>query len=246
VTAKTPGDEWFRDWFGEDYLDLYPHRDGAEAREAVDLFLAAVDLPAGPVLDLACGAGRHLRELEQRGVEAVGLDLSWVLLGEARAAMPGVPLVRADMRRIPLADGSMAGVASFFTSFGYFRDPADDRRVLEEIRRVMRGGGHWLLDFIHAARVRRELVLRDERQTGDTTVTQTRAIDDDAVVKTIHIRSPGEETRTFRERVRLYSESELSRLLEDAGLVPVGRYGDYAGGPFGPDADRLIFTGSVA
>ena len=28
---------WFRDWFGNEYLALYPHRDRAEARQAVEL-----------------------------------------------------------------------------------------------------------------------------------------------------------------------------------------------------------------
>lgn len=245
MNGPAPEDEWFRDWFGEEYLDLYPHRDAAEAREAVDLFLAATHPPEGLVLDLACGAGRHVRELERRGISVVGLDLSRVLLGEARGSMPDAGLVRADMRRLPLPDGSVAGVASFFTSFGYFRDPADDRRVLSEIRRVMRPEGRWLLDFIHAARVRRELVPRDERQVGDTTVTQTRAIEHDAVVKKISIRAPGAEAREFEERVRLYDECDLAGLLQTAGLVPTSRFGDYAGGPFGADSDRLILVGSV-
>ena len=29
--------EWFSDWFGEDYLALYPHRDEADAERAAQL-----------------------------------------------------------------------------------------------------------------------------------------------------------------------------------------------------------------
>ena len=29
--------EWFEEWFGEDYLRLYPHRDDAEAERAIAL-----------------------------------------------------------------------------------------------------------------------------------------------------------------------------------------------------------------
>lgn len=48
---------WFNDWFGADYLDLYAHRDAAEAAARVD-FLAAWWAGRQPrrVLNLACGA----------------------------------------------------------------------------------------------------------------------------------------------------------------------------------------------
>ncbi len=34
--------EWFEEWFGEEYLQLYPHRDAAEAERAVGLILDRV------------------------------------------------------------------------------------------------------------------------------------------------------------------------------------------------------------
>ncbi len=138
MTDPTPTREWFRDWFGEEYLALYPHRDEREAREAVDLF-RDVALPAAPsrILDLACGAGRHLRELRDVGFEAIGLDLSLTLLRSARSTAEADPLVRGDMRKLPFADAAFDGLTSFFTSFGYFADPVDDRRVLLEMERVL-------------------------------------------------------------------------------------------------------------
>ena len=39
--------EWFEEWFGEEYLQLYPHRDAAEAERAVALILDAVGFAAG-------------------------------------------------------------------------------------------------------------------------------------------------------------------------------------------------------
>ena len=31
--------EWFREWFGDEYLAIYPHRDEREAEAAVGLYL---------------------------------------------------------------------------------------------------------------------------------------------------------------------------------------------------------------
>ena len=54
--------EWFEEWFGEEYLQLYPHRDEAEAERAVALIARATGLAAGwRVLDVGSGPGRFLR-----------------------------------------------------------------------------------------------------------------------------------------------------------------------------------------
>src|SRR3954453_14159546 len=94
--------EWFEEWFGEDYLRLYPHRDDAEARRAVALINHSVGLsPGWRVLDVGCGAGRHAGAFMQAGACCFGLDLSATLLGVARQVTTA-PLIRADMRQLPV------------------------------------------------------------------------------------------------------------------------------------------------
>lgn len=247
------GEPWYRAWFGRDYLQLYPHRDEEEAGRGVELFLRHAALETGSrVLDLACGPGRHLVHLAEASLEAVGLDLSTALLHEARDRLrdradrlgPGTArrLVRGDMRWLPFRDGGFDGVTLFFTSFGYFEDHRDDRRTLEEARRVLRRGGTLLLDFLNADRVRRDLVPEDEQTVEGHTVRQTREIRDGRVVKRIEIEPEreGAETRVYHERVRLYEPRELVRLLEARGLSVTARFGDYAGGTHATDSPRLI------
>jgi SAM-dependent methyltransferase len=247
VTGSPPTREWFRDWFGEEYLALYPHRDAKEAQEAVDLFRHVYPAtPGSRVLDLACGAGRHLRELRAAGLDATGLDLSITLLQSARSAAPAEPLVRGDMRRLPFARGSFDGLTSFFTSFGYFEDPIDDRRVLQEVARVLVQGGAFMLDFLNAARVRTDLVAQDSREVEGNRIVQVREIANGVVVKRIRIEpSAGGDSRSFEERVRLYSCEDLVAMLAEAGLVTEHRFGDYGGAPFGQDSPRLILSGRL-
>lgn len=241
--SSTP--EWFREWFGEEYLALYPHRDEAEALDAVRLFMRVLPATSGSrVLDLACGAGRHLRALRASGVDAVGLDLSIALLRSARSLGAADPLVRGDMRLLPFRKRSFGALTSFFTSFGYFDDPADDRQVLREAARVLSPEGVFMLDFLNAARVREELVEEDSREIGESRVIQHRKIVHDVVVKRISIEPlAGGSTRHFEERVRLYSTHDLVSALEDAGLVVLHRFGDYQGTPFDSASPRLILAG---
>ncbi|HVD04570.1 MAG TPA: class I SAM-dependent methyltransferase, partial [Gemmatimonadaceae bacterium] len=100
--------DWYEEWFGEEYLALYPHRDDEEAREVAALIAGRIDVPAGaPALDLGCGSGRHQRALAERWW-TVGLDLSHPLLHVARGEDRNAALVRADMRQLPFAGGSFS------------------------------------------------------------------------------------------------------------------------------------------
>lgn len=249
-TAGAGGEApWYREWFGEEYLDLYPHRDTEEAREAVALLRSLVSLaPGARVLDLACGAGRHLQWLQTEGVRAVGLDLSHELLLRAREELDpgGGGLTRGDMRRLPFASGSFHAVTSFFTSFGYFETEAEDRSVLAEMRRVLRPDGHVLVDFLNARVVIDSLRARDERRIGGAVVLQERSLIEGGrrVEKRIRIEPEGGgRAQEFRERVRLYTPEELEALMAHEGISPIERFGSYRGGAFSDASPRVIVLG---
>ncbi len=188
------------------------------------------------VLDVGCGTGRHARALAAAGARPIGLDLSAALLRRAREA--GVPLVRADMRALPIRPRSMDLVVNLFTSFGYFEHEADHRQVLEGIARCLVDGGWFAMDFLNADTVRAGLVAKEEQVLGGKRVRITRALEQEGrrVVKTIQVPDGGE----FIERVRLFSPEELSSMLAGAGLPVQTRFGDYDGGPLRPGAPRVI------
>lgn len=243
-SAAAPDPDWFAEWFGREYLELYPRRDDDEAERAVALIARHAGLPPGAaVLDLACGAGRHVEHLREHGFNAFGVDLSHDLLHVAAA--DGLAVVRGDMRELPVAGGRVAMVTSFFTSFGYFPDEHDDDRVLAEIRRVLRPGGLFAVDFLNAERVRAELRPRDQVELGRRRVVQTRELLEGGrvVQKTIEIHEHGKPPRVFHERVRLYGAGELGMMLERARIEPFATFGDYDGGPLGSHAPRVILLG---
>lgn len=233
--------EWFERWFGEEYLDLYRHRDEEEAERLVALlWRRGVGRAGDRVLDLACGAGRHTAALGRRGAQVVGLDLAMPLLVTARHRGAG-PLLRGDMRALGLRSQSFGAVLNLFTSFGYFDSDQEHERVLREVSRVLRPGGVFILDFLNAPAVRSSLVPRDELAMGTTVVVQERRLSEDGrfVTKTIHL---GGEGRSFMERVRLYERSDLEAMLASAGLAPEEALGDYRGAPHDATSPRLILV----
>ncbi len=244
---RTP---WFRDWFGGEYLALYPHRDRAEARRAVELLQETAGRGSGTrVLDLGCGAGRHLVELDRIGYRAMGLDLSQRMIAAARDALPEAGLVRADMRLLPFRPASFDVVTSYFTSFGYFDDERDDLGVLHEVRRVLRPGGVFLFDFMNAEEVVTNLRTEDRRTvSGVDVIQERRLVDDGRVVEkriTIGPRE-GKPEREFVERVRLYRPEELDSMMVRAGLVPGPCFGGYDRSPFTRASPRYIVVAEAS
>ncbi len=232
--------EWFERWFGEAYLEMYPHRDEKDAAAAVDLIASNVPLEDRLVLDLGCGPGRHAELLNRRAASVVGLDLSMPLLRRARDTLSRtVSLARGDMRTLPFASGAFHMAVNLFTSFGYFDSDEQHTSVLEEVARVLTTGGIFVLDFLNASHVKETLVSDEVRFLGEKKVSIRRWISEDGrfVFKEMSVLATGDR---FLERVRLFAPQELESMLADAGMVVRARYGSYAGGSLGKDGARVV------
>ncbi len=233
-------EEWFRDWFDADYAALYAHRDEAEAEAAVATLLgAAPELAAGPVLDLGCGSGRHLKVLSRTNPEALGMDLSKPLLDLVDPELRP-RLLRGDMRALPFRDEALAGVCLWFTPFGYFGDEAN-AALARDLGRVVRPGGLVLLDYLDADHLAAHLVAEDVVERNGLRVLSRRFLEGPRVVKRMRIEHlAGGPVREVSESVRLYRPGELLEIFAAAGFRLRRAFGDYAGRPHGPGSPRWI------
>jgi SAM-dependent methyltransferase len=112
----------------------------ARAIVAAD-FAERLRVSGGRLLDLGCGPGYDLVWFAQQGVCAVGADLSPAMLEHARRA--GSPLVQADMRHPPFADGAFAAV---WCCASLLHVPkADLPATLAEIHRLLAPAGRLLV-----------------------------------------------------------------------------------------------------
>lgn len=228
--------EWFRQWFGPLYEEIYAHRDPVEARVQVDALLARTGIPSLPVLDAGCGAGRHLGVLRERGCKAVGLDLSAHLLSHAVRCGPAV---RADLRSPPFRSGSMGMVAAFFTVFGYLETRDDDLALLTALADLVAPEGHLYLDLPDPVQVRRSLVPRDEKTISGLHVVQERWIENGQVFKSISARRGDAGVEQYLERVRLWELEDIEAAATRRGLGTVARFGHADGREWSPGSPRM-------
>lgn len=102
-------------------------------------------LEGEPVLDVACGTGRHLEHLAAQGRRVIGVDLTAAMLEKARARVPGAELKEGDVLALPVEDAEVVGVVSALA----LEHVSDLPRAYAELARVVRPGGWVVISTVH-------------------------------------------------------------------------------------------------
>jgi len=239
------------DWEHDDFQD------------DVTFYAALARRTGGPVLELACGTGRVLAGLSAAGVDVVGLDGSSAMLDRARARLVGAH-AEVDLIEGRLEDGlppsPFALILAPLDALGFIREPEVRRGLLRQSREQLMPGGVVALDLVHAA------ALADQPQglpvlqrTGPcpavgahVTKWIVRHVRPAQQLIELHIFfdllwPDGTLTRLTEEvTLRYFGRYEIELLLQDAGLVAEGIYGDYDLGPFLDHSERLVILATPA
>ncbi|PRH76292.1 SAM-dependent methyltransferase [Streptomyces solincola] len=183
----------------------------ARTRRQAALLAAALGPPAahGPagalVLDVGCGDGTAAATAAPllAGHRLVGLDWSHDALRRARAHIPHLLRAELDGNALPLADGC-ADAVLFSEVIEHLPDPDT---ALDELRRVLRPGGHLMLSTPNlAAWYNRALLLAG-----------VQPVFSEVSLRAVHGR-PGREVVGH---LRLYTARALRSFLRAAGFTDV-------------------------
>jgi SAM-dependent methyltransferase len=224
---------------------LFTEQRWQDAPAQVEAMLALLKLsPGARVLDLCCGPGRHALELARRGFQVTGVDRAAAYLERARkqAQQQGldVEFVEDDMRAFCRPEAFDA-VVNYFTSFGYFEAPEDDRRVVSNVYESLKTGGAFLLDMMGKEVLARILEgTRWQEEGGAILLQETKVKRNWSWVETRWILLKDGDRQDFHISHRLYSAAELASLLEGCGFGNLEVYGDVEGGPYDHTAQRLL------
>jgi SAM-dependent methyltransferase len=238
---------WYTTLFGEDYWRIYSHLTPERTVQEVEGTVNLLALPPGSaILDLCCGHGRHTIPLAERGYRMTGLDLSEIFLRRARADAEthGIQIrwVHSDMREIPF-ENEFDAVINLFTSFGYLESEDNDQQVLRQVHKSLKPGGLFLLEMIHReSLMRRYAPSSVTRHDDGLLILEEHRFDLLASRNEVRVTLlyPDGRRTEYRHAVRVYSLTELARMLEAAGLVVQAHYGGLDGSRLTMDSRRLV------
>jgi SAM-dependent methyltransferase len=236
-------------------------------------FWEAVLRDAAPrrVLELACGTGRLTIPLARLGVaeELVGVDTSEPFLERLRARLDAeslptrVSVVTGDMRAPPV-DGPFDLVAVPFNALAYLIAREDRIACLHAARELLAPGGALVFDlvaprydFIAEAMSHPPVRVDADHAAPEQGVTRfLRSYTDayDAATQTLRSTNRYEifyadgrvEHRIADLDWHIYFPDELELLLAGAGFSVIGRYGDYARGPWSAASRRYLWVAGAS
>jgi SAM-dependent methyltransferase len=241
--------QWWASYFDTHYLLEYeplftPEKDRRDVARLLDV----LELPVGArILDVPCGQGRHAHLLAESGFDVDGLDYSATLLAKAneRGTGPTLRYTRGDMRKLPSRwTARFDAVLNLFTSFGFFLDPADDRRTIAEFARVLRPGGMLVWHGGSRDGVMARFLSRDWWRTGNgTLITHERRFDPLSGVLSVATAWTGPDGTGARDhRIRLYTATRLAELCAEAGLIVDAAYDGWLDRPLRRRSTEMLLV----
>jgi ubiquinone/menaquinone biosynthesis C-methylase UbiE len=243
---STVTQEQFDTLFDEAYLELYGPREDPEQTEREALgaaSLAGVELGA-EILDCPCGWGRHAFVLARAGYRMTGADRSQALLDEARRRGAEFELVQADYRDLPFPDAGFDAVFNLFSALGYTGEEGD-ARALGEFRRVLRPGGKLVIETMHRDRLMRVFQPRRWERLPTGYLLEEGAFDqvEGVYANTITYIADDGSPRALPYAIRVYTITELVKMLRAAGFEQVDCYGGLDGSELGFETRLVLVAG---
>lgn len=195
------------------------------ARLVDERFEAAEITSGATVLDLACGTGRLLQELHQRGYTVTGIDLSPSMLELARqrdycgAEPPRVS--HGDIRDLAMAN-SFQAILCFGDVINHLTDPADLKAMFHSVFRALVPGGLFLADCNTLETFRSCLwntASPPQAWKGGRISVRSMFDEEDGLAHMEAVLAlPGQPTVVERLAERYYEDQRVRELLVEAGL----------------------------
>ena len=204
--------------------------------------------PGESILDMACGFGRHSLALSKQGYSVTGVDLNSDFIQEASEKAKELELdarfLCEDMRDF-VEPESFNNIILMYNSFGYFLDPQEDRKVLDNCLQSLKSGGKLLLSVVGREHIMQHQSSNQSRywheaDDGKICLIEAKANEDWTwnTVRWIVLKDNKRQEYTYG--LRIYDEPELRDLLLSVGYSQIQSFGSLSGKRYNDESHHLF------
>lgn len=238
--------------FAEFYDGLTENVEYKDRAKYIEKLINSFDREAGTILDLACGTGSLTLELYRRGFDIFGIDSSVDMLSVAqqKCAEKGAQIlfVCQKMQKLELA-GEIDTCICTLDSINHLTNPEDVKETFKRVAKYLAEDGLFIFDvntiYKHYEVLKNNYFVFD---TDEVFCSWQNELDEETntVNITLDFFIPDEnglylrETEQFSERA--YSDMDLIKWLNEAGLTIKAVYGDMTFDDPKENCERKIFV----
>lgn len=228
------------------FMDNIPYE---EWSRYLTLLLREQGVSDGLLLDLGCGTGSLTELLSRAGYDMIGVDISGDMLQLALEKRDksgeNILYLQQDMREFELY-GTVRAVVSICDSMNYILEYEDLVRVFRLVNNYLDPGGVFIFDVNTEYKYREVLgcsTIAEDRE--ESSFIWENDYDEEERINeydlTLFIREEGNRYRKFQEThfQRAYTQEELVRAIEEAGMEFVTAYDAFTKDAPKDDSERI-------
>lgn len=174
------------------------------------------------ILDVGCGTGTHLSKLEQYGYTCEGIDFNLEMVEIANKKLKG-KVFQGDMRNYKL-NKKYDAITSLFAVFNHNLNLDDARKTLAQLKSHLKQDGVLILDLYNP----QSSGEKTNFYKGITKIMKWNFNSDSQICESI-VTFFDKDKKLCEEKfpLRIYSISEMRKLLEEAGFIKIQVYNNY-------------------
>lgn len=251
-------EDWWKSMFDENYQRTNSMFTTAEiTKREVETIKQVLDLRKDEtILDMACVAGRHSLELASQGYQKIhAIDFSGhsLSLGQEknRRFNLNVRFKKGDIRNTGYKNASFDKVMLLGNSWGYLHEDSDNLKVIEEVFRILKPGGTFLLDNANGGYIMQNyipFIWRWTNSNEELACYERKIIEKRMVTREILVSPEVGVTKDHIYSVRLYSRDEVEQVFEMIGFEDIKFHSEIFVNPEDPKqagcwGNRILATG---
>ena len=213
----------------------------------IENLFAVYDCEPETICELACGTGNITSRLSKRGYDVTGVDISSDMLAVAAHKLPGAQLMCIDMAKFKPIQ-SYDAFLCMIDGINYVIAPKAVENTFKNVKAGLKDGGVFVFDI--STRYKLQNILGNETYihseydifySWQNEYHEKYNLSD--MLLNFFVRD-GDSYRRFEERhlQRGWSESQLRKMLKNAGFTKIDVYDELTENAPQEDSERIVFV----